>query len=265
MLISGMFVAIPATAQHAKEYIAATDATIVTSSEEGYGSTPSTVIYIKNNSTVGVTIFSFALRDCENVKQACAPIRVDIRVPPGGREILTHIQPRNPDLGYTYHVSFGYKPDTVATQVREMLVGATAGNTAAVTVTPVAVAPTRANLNPVPAESYGPNFEFWTDSAVAALGPLLASVRVVPDSLVLRLGQMFVIGQVRIYALDAGGAVLGRVRSFRVGVVPSVITVHADTVIAVRRGRTAINFELKPPAPPLAKQLKIIVVSDANN
>lgn len=271
LLAAAWFAALPAAAQQAKEYIAPTDATIVTSSQEGYGSTPSTVIYVSNNSTVAVRIFSFALRQCENVRQQCAPTRVDIRVAPGKREILTHIQPRNAEAGYRYLVTLGYQPDTLATQVRALLRPSTAGSNAlsvtpaGVAVTPAAIAPTSAIPNPVPAESYGPDFEFWTDSAVAAVGPRIASLRVVPDSLVLRLGQMFVIGQVKIFAVDAGGAVLGRVRSLRVGVVPGVVTVHADSVVAVRRGRTDINFELKPPSPALSKPLRIIVVSDANN
>jgi hypothetical protein len=250
------------TAAHAqagtKRYIAATDATVVTTIEEGYGSTPSAVIYVKNLSTVQVTVYSFALRDCENVRQRCAPTRVDIRVPAGSRAILTHVEPRNPELGYTYRFSFGWRADS--SDVEALRLMAEAGSSIAIRQ----LGARDSTLAERHAE-IGRQDLTLDDSALAALGSHIARLRVEPDSVVLRLGQMFLVRQVHVMAVDAQGMLLGRVRAYRWRVMPGVVTVQADTVVGQQIGRTIVEFRLKPPAAPLTGQLTIVVVPDTSN
>lgn len=243
-------------AQGHKQYIAATDATVVTTTQEGYGSSPSAVIYVKNFSTVNVTVFSFALRSCENVKQQCAPTQVNIRVPAGGSAILTHVQPRDPELGFNYRISIGWRADSGDVEALRVL--AQAGS-------PVAQEQLRAR-DVTTAERRGAvgGADIMLDeSALAALGTRVARLLVVPDSVVMRPGQMFVLRQVHVLAVDEKGAVLGRILGLRMGIPSGVITFHADTVEARQVGRTAIEFRLISAGSPLGAQLKVIVIPDS--
>lgn len=245
-------------AQGNKQYVAATDATIVTSIQEGYGSSPSAVIYVKNLSTVNVTVYSFALRDCENVKQQCAPIQVNIRVPAGRSAILAHVQPRNPELGYTYRFSFGWRPDSGDVEALRVL---------AQTGSPVATEQLRARDSALAERTIavGGADIMLDDSALAVLGARVSRLLLVPDSVVLRPGQMFLITQVHLMAVDDKGALLGRVLGWRTGTPPGVITFRADTVEARKVGRSAIEFRLRSPTSPLAAHLKVIVVPDSSS
>jgi hypothetical protein len=255
-LLTAVMIVPTIKAQANKQYVAATDATVVTTIQEGYGSSPSAVIYVKNLSTVNVTVYSFALRDCENVKQQCTPTQVNIRVPAGSRAILTHVQPRNPELGYTYRFSFGWRADS--SDVEALRVLAQAGS-------PVATEQLRTRdiaLSERRAAVGGADI-MLDDSALAALGTHVVRLLVVPDSVVLRPGQMFLLRQVHILAVDDKGAVLGRVLGLRMGISPGVIAFRADTVEAQHVGRSAIEFRLRSPESALAAQLKVIVIPDS--
>jgi hypothetical protein len=255
-LLAAVMIVPTIEAQGNKQYVAATDATVITTIQEGYGSPPSAVIYVKNLSTVNVTVYSFALRDCENVKQQCTPIQVNIRVPAGRSAILTHVQPRNPELGYTYRFSFGWRADS--SEVEALRVLAEAGS-------PVATEQLRARdiaLSERRAAVGGADV-MLDDSALAALGTRVVRLLAVPDSVILRPGQMFLLRQVHILAVDDKGALLGRVLGLRMAVAPGVIAFRADTVEAQRVGRSTIEFRLRSSESPLAVQLKVIVIPDS--
>lgn len=240
-------------------YVAPTDETVTTTLEEGYGSSPSQVIWIRNASTVAIEVYSVTLRECENVKQDCAPRRLHLTVRPGRREVLQRVEPKNRDQGFGFRYSFGWRADSsAAAALRTLAENGSATARQQLAAHDAAEAERRATV--------GSHDQLLGQEEVAALGPRIAALRVEPDSVVVRVGQLFLVHQVHVLAVDSAGAVLGRVRAYnwrvRTGAGGIVSTV-ADTVVAQHAGRTAADFRLAPPAAPLATQLPIVVVPDS--
>src|SRR5690349_9199483 len=71
-----------------RAYIAPSDETITTSTEERTDNPPQHTIYVINQSTVPITVFSVSLVGCQNVKQHCEPTPVNIKVPAGTRSLI---------------------------------------------------------------------------------------------------------------------------------------------------------------------------------
>jgi len=240
-------------------YVAPTDETVTTSIEEGYGGTPSQVIWIRNASSVPIQVYSVTLRDCQNVKQECAPYPLRLVVRPGGREVLRRVQPRNPEAGVGFRYTFGWRADSSAVAALHAL----ADNGSATAQQQLAareqeLAERRADV--------GSHDQMLGQDEIAALGARIAGLRVEPDSVVVHVGQLFLVHQVRLVAVGPDGEVLGRVRAYNWRVQPGargVVTMLADTVVAQRVGRTTADFRLAPPAAPLTATLPIVVVPDS--
>jgi len=257
LLFSSSFLAAASAGAQSRttRYVAPTDETVTTIVEEGYGSSPSHVIWVRNASSVTVQVYSVTLRDCENVKQQCTPTPLRLRVRPGRREVLRRVEPRIRDAGFSFRYSMGWRADS--SEVAALQVLAENGLTTAqqrLAVREAEVAERRAAVG-------SHDLELGQEE-LAALGPRIAALRVEPDSVVLHVGQMFVVHQVRVLAADADGMLLGRVRTYNWRVTQSAVAVQSDTVVAQRAGRTTAEFRLMPPAAPLTARLPIVVVPD---
>lgn len=244
-----------ATAQDREtRFVAPTNATVTTRIDEGYGSTPSQAIWIDNSSTVPIHVYSVTLRNCENIREACSPFPLNLRVRPGGREILRRVNPRDPNASFSFRYSYGWQADSSAMEALHLL----ADN---------GVAQAKKLIAAQDAASAERNAAVGVHDAdlgsadIIGLGARIASLRVDPDSVVLHPGQALLLNNVRVLAIDGQGATLGRVRAFQFRVPGGAVIMRADTVVAQRAGRTAAEFRLTLPAAPLAVSLPIIVTA----
>jgi hypothetical protein len=242
-------------AQGDTRFVAPTDATVITHIEEGFGSTPSQVIWIQNNSTVPIQVYSVTLRNCQNVRQDCSPTPMNLRVRPGSREILKRVEPRNTEAGFSYRYSFGWRADS--TDIAALRALADNGVTRAQQQLAANAQAAAEQRNTV-----GSHDVDLGRAELDALGAQIARLRAVPDSVVMHVGQLLPIHQVHILALDAQGQILGRVRAYNWRVLRNVISLQADTVVADRVGRTTAEFRLVPPAAPVSVSFPIVVVAD---
>lgn len=256
LLLLAIAAATAADAQSgAKKFIAPSFETIVTYEEQSAGSVPATLIYVHNRSTVPIIVHSVALRDCENIKQTCAPRRLNLRVRPNARGQILRIEARDRNQGIRYRYDFGFRTDS--SDVLALKAMAEAG-----------YSPAQERLEAVEAASTArrseePAFvrDLWlTAEDLATLGDRVVALRAEPDSVVLKVDQIFLVRQVRVLAVDSSGATLGRVGALGWRVMPGVIEVRADTIAGLQAGRTTIEFRLAPPAKPLAVPLTVIVI-----
>src|SRR5262245_64616783 len=75
---------IAATSAAQSAYVAPTSETIFTDTEQRQDN-PAHLVFVRNRSTVPVTVFSVSLSGCQNIKGTCEPRRVNLKVWPGGR------------------------------------------------------------------------------------------------------------------------------------------------------------------------------------
>jgi uncharacterized protein YcfL len=99
-------------AQHA--YVAPTNETIMSETEDDRGPTPAHVVYVSNHSTVPIQVYSIRLYDCTNVKQRCDVSSVNITVGPGQRKVITRVEPASAATGFGYRFGYSWKPRDVA-------------------------------------------------------------------------------------------------------------------------------------------------------
>jgi hypothetical protein len=120
MRLAKIFLAVLLTAcasQGQRVYLAPSNDTITTTTEEGMGSTPAHNIYVINGSTVPIIVFGVALRDCENVRQQCEPTITNIKIDGGARRLVLHVEPRNTQQGFSYHFGYSWRPEKPLTGV----------------------------------------------------------------------------------------------------------------------------------------------------
>jgi len=117
--IIAVAVSSPAFAQDA--FIAPTRNSIITSSEQSYGSTPGHILYISNHSTVPIVVFGLTLSDCVNLRQSCSPQRLDILVPPGDRRQVGRVDAREATKAYGYRWGFSFRADSSDAQAMALL------------------------------------------------------------------------------------------------------------------------------------------------
>lgn len=237
----------------AQKYVAPTNETITTRLEEGYGSRPSQVIWIYNGSTVPVDVYSITLRDCENVRQDCAPHQLRMHLQPGRSDVLYRVEPQDPEKGFTFRYTYGWHADSAYTAAPTVL--ATGGDKPAeqqIAAQQTAAAEERTTV--------GAHDVVLGRDELATLGPQITSLRVQPDSIVIHVGQSFLMHQVRILAYDLQGNLLGRVGTYRGKGMNGILTAHGDTATAQRVGRTRLEFQLDPPAAPLTVMMPIVVI-----
>lgn len=236
----------------AQKYVAPTNETISTRIEEGYGSRPSQVIWIYNGSTVPVDVYSVTLRDCENVRQDCAPHPLRMHLPPSHSEVLARVEPQDPERGFTFRYSYGWRADSAYMAALHVL--AAGGDKPAVqqmAAQQTAAAEERATV--------GSHDMILGPQELAVLGPKIVRIGVQPDSVTLQVGQSFLMREVRVLAYDLQGNLLGRVASYQGHMTQGVINVHGDTATAQRPGRARMEFQVAVSATPLTTTLPIIV------
>jgi hypothetical protein len=104
----------------------------------------------------------------------------------------------------------------------------------------------------------------WLDpKRLEELGDQLSTVHTEPDSIVLRVGQQFVVNKVRVMARSADGALLGRVGAYNWRVQRSIVELKADTIIARSPGRVEVEFALVPPAAARTARFAVVITPDS--
>lgn len=252
--LAAAVVALPAHAQKAPtRYVAATDATVTSYTEDSQGGRPGHVIWVTNASTVPIVVFGVTLSDCENIKGYCGNSKVKIRIGPGSRSIVKRVDADDIDKGFRYRSGFSWRPDS--SDIAALKTLASAGDDNA-----QRQLEQRAEASAARGATVGnPNYQLDQD-AIVAIGDRIHALRVEPDSIVLPAERFFVVGDVRVFALDAEGQVLGRVRAFNWRVPRTAVQIVADTVVGQAPGRVKLEFLLVAPAPPVAGEMTVIVV-----
>lgn len=105
------FVIAGCASQGQRVYVAPTNNSISTTTEQGLGSTPSQNIYVVNASTEPIIVFGVALRECENIKQRCEPKQTNVRIGGGERRIVLHVEPANLQNAYSYRFGYSWRPE----------------------------------------------------------------------------------------------------------------------------------------------------------
>ena len=241
-----------------KKFVAATNETVYLDYEEGFGSTPVQIAWIHNLSSVPIVVYSLTLRDCENVRGSCSPQKVNIKIPPGGRRSVKRVEPRNSDASFRFSMSYGWKADSSDAEALRFLAleGRSRSAGEQLEVRESAIAERRATV--------GQHDEWLDPKRLAELGEQLASVYTEPDSVVIRVGQQFVINKVRVMARSADGELLGRVGAYNWRVQRSIIDLNADTLIARAPGRVEVEFQLVPPAAARTAKLAVVITADSS-
>lgn len=224
-------------------YIAPTDQTIVTSTEERSSGAPGQIVYVENRSTVPVTVFSVTLRGCENVKQRCdSPQKLDLKLRPGTRSILARVDPASPERSFGYAFSFGWHADSSTTAAIASL--ADAGSVEAQSQL-AAMERQRAS-----ATAGGAQEPDLGADEIEMLGDRVAAVRAEPDSVVIPVGGVAFIDQIRLVVLDANGQRLGRARQIQWRMQPGPARfAPPDSIVGVRAGRARAEFMLPTGTP----------------
>jgi hypothetical protein len=246
MIREGFLVALVAAAgcagrQLAKTYVAPTDQTIVTSTEEAQGPAPAHTVHVSNLSTVPVTVNSYTIRQCENIKQHCdSPQKREIHLKPGSRVYLSRVEPRDSDKGFGYAITFSWRADSSSAKAISTL--AEAG-----------VEPARVELVAMQraatarAAEVGVRDEELETAEIEALGARVASLRMEPDSLVIAVNDMVSLDKVHLLLIGANGERLGRARQIRWRMRPGAARfAPPDSLIGVQPGRTVAEFMLPP-------------------
>ena len=251
-LISILGSGVAAPALLAQSYVAPTNETVTTRTEEGLGSSISQVIWIHNGSTVPIDVYSVTLRDCDNVKQDCSPRPLRMHLQPGRSDVLTRVEPKDPEKGYSYRYTFGWRADSAYMAALHVL---------AATGTPQAEQrlASQEKANDEERTTVGSHDIVLGRDELTTLGPKVYRLAVEPDSIVLHVGQSFLMHEVRILAYDLQGNLLGRVASYQGRMLQGILATHGDTATAERAGRTRVEFRLTPPAAPLTAVLPIVV------
>jgi hypothetical protein len=251
--VAALLVAVPAAAQKGA-YVAPSDQTVTSYTEESMAGRPGHVVWVRNASTVPIHVFSVSLRDCENVKGYCGVSKVNIAVKPGGRSVIKRIDAADPDKGFGYRTSFSWRPDSSDVAALKTLASAGDANAAR-------QLDERAEASAARGAMLGnPNYQLDPE-AVVALGDRIHALRIEPDSVVVPAERFFLMRDVRVFAVDSAGQVLGRVRGFGWRWQPGNVQVLGDTIVGALPGRTKLEVRLAPPAPPVGAELAVIVTA----
>jgi len=239
-------------------YVAPTNDNVFSSEEESAGTIPVILIYVNNRSSVPITVYSASLRDCENVKQSCAPVRLNRKIRPGGREVILRVQAKNEFSGMRYRYTFGWRADSSSIVALQTL--ATAGNAEA-----QARLDANADARAAERRQVGAGDIWLDDEAITTLGAKIAGIRAEPDSVMVREGRGFLLRDVRVMAIDSAGQLLGRVSSGVRWTMPgnTVLQTRADTIYGALAGRARIVFRFTTPAREHEAALAVIVLPDS--
>jgi hypothetical protein len=218
-----------------RAYVAPTDETVTTTTEEHSDDPPSHTIYVTNLSTVPITVFSVSLHACQNIKQLCDPTPVKIKVAPGGRAQVMRVTPANPTQAFGYSFGFSWHADSSSTMALATL--ASSGDSSA-RARLAAIQRTEANRKL--------GFRELSRDDFKALATSATSARMLPDSVVLAPGEELNTDRLFIAILDKDNQVLGHTRWYR-WMVPGqryLEVVPPGKLIARYPGRTMLRFAL---------------------
>lgn len=248
-----LFAAVALTASSAaaqRPYVAPSDRTVVSSTEEQQMDPPMHLIYVENRSTVPITVFGVSLSGCENVKSwQCSPHRVRINVRPGQRQLVTRVGPDNSSLGFSYHFGFSWNADSGG-------IAAVAALAAAGDTTSRALLARRSHADSVERTASGPHANELSRDDFAALGTRAVALRAFPDSLVLTPGERTSMERIRLFLVDAQGTILGRTQwaGWQAPYGRTVEVVPSDmTLIARSPGRAVFRYHLADEAQQLLR------------
>jgi hypothetical protein len=196
-----------------KAYVAPSDLTITSETQEGHDDAPSHIIYVSNRSTVPIRVFGTRLSNCENIKQQCAPRNVSIRVLPNARVLVTRIDAENPNRAWTYNFGFSWRPDSSTQSAIATALG------------------TKSEMTP---------------RDFSAMRDRIARIRVEPESLLMTPGQEAKLDQFQVFVVDKEGKDLGVTHwlSFRTASAPSIQLRRDGTLVATGVGRGAVHYSL---------------------
>lgn len=239
----------------ADRYVAPTNESVTTRRTELPGSTPGHNIWIDNQSTVPITVFSATLRECENVRQMCGTTRLDIRIRPGRSAVILRVQAKVPNERFSYRSSYSWRADSTSAEALRVIAGAGSAADERLRRSDEAAAAERERVEVGDVD---------IDSIMlVSLADLVAALRTEPDSFTIMEGRAFLMRDVRVIALDSTGAPLGRVLHVNFRMPGNLILMNrADTLYGAQPGRTEIELSLRPPGKPLSVRFPVIVKPD---
>jgi hypothetical protein len=226
-----------AATQHA--YVAPTNQTVVSTTEERQGDPPVHLLLVENRSTVPVTVFSYTLSGCENVKQQCGTRPASIKVGPGRREVVARVEPDNQGRGFGYHFGFSWRADSSSVSAIAAL--ASAGDERA----QAELAAIR-SADSLARTERGARYRELTRGDFGALAGRAALLRAEPESLVLVPGERASLERIELLVADKQGVAFGRTRWVR-WQVPGSNAAHfipPHTIVARAPGRVVVRFRL---------------------
>jgi hypothetical protein len=241
-----------------RAYVAPTPDTVFTTAEE-MTATPGQLIYAENRSSVPVTVYSFTLRECQNVKQQCAVRAMNLHIDPGSRAQLGRVEPSNPQNAFGFRYSFAWRTDSSTTAALGAL--AQTGDASAQQRLDAMRRAEARRRTEVGAQDLD-----LTAAELTAFGDKAALLRPVPDSVVLNVGARVSLDTVRVLLIGTSAELLGRVRTlqWRVSSSGAITLVQPDTLVARAPGRTVLQLklpdELLPSQTPLHAPILVPII-----
>ena len=239
-------------------YVAPTSETVYSGYEEMQAH-PGQVMYVENRSSVPIQVYSVTLRSCTNIKQTCEVRPVNIRVGPNGHEVILRIEPEDPEKAYDFSASYAWRADSAPKAALGAL--STAGDSQAThELAAIHQAEVRAR------HQVGGQDLDLTAGEVDSLGDRAGSLRVVPPSLVIRVGEQVPLDTLRVLLISTDGQTLGRVWAFRYRLPGDGVANFAKPsgVIGTRPGRTVLQLQLNEDVlrekPDLHRALEVPIV-----
>jgi hypothetical protein len=203
-------------------------------------SSPGQVVYVTNNSSVPVTVYSVTLRECENIKGGCnGPRSLNLRLSPNTRATLARVEPASTVGSFKFRYSFGWRADSSTTAALGAL-ASTGDSTSRLRLEAIARedARRRAAVGVIDLD--------LTASEIAGFADRAGSLHALPDSVVIAVGQRMSLETIRVLLLGQQGETLGRVRAmqWRVAGSPAITVVRPDTVVGIAPGRSTLEMKL---------------------
>lgn len=219
-------------------YVAPTAETVYSGYEE-MQTQPGQVMYVENRSSVTIHVYSVTLRGCENIKQRCEVRPVNIRVGPNGHEVILRIEPEDPQKAFNFSASYAWTADSAPKAALGAL--STAGDSQA-TRELVAIRQAEARAG----HQFGGQDLNLTAAEVDSLGDRAGSLRVVPPSLDIRVGQRVPLDTLRVLLVSTDGQTLGRVWTFGYRLPGDGVAhfVQPSSIVGAGPGHTVLQIQL---------------------
>lgn len=220
-----------------RAYVAPSFATVRSITEEREGPQQAHEIFIENESTVPITVFSMSLRGCDNVREQCDVRSVRLRVQPNGRVLAMTVDPADPQRGFNYSFGFSWHADSSSAAALAAL--ASHGDAAAgVQLAAIQRADSERRADVGYTELGRDDYRSIASQATA--------LRAQPESLLMEPGQRADLDQVHLLLVDSTGQVLGRTHWVGFGLPSSDAVQFAPPrqLVARHTGRFVIHYTL---------------------